>query len=559
MVQNSPTPFDVGRAFVHQYYTLLHQAPHMLHRFYSTDSTFIHGGVDRPGSVEQPAVGPETISQRINDLNLRDCHAKIRQVDSHPTIGDGVVVQVTGELSNNGDPMRRFMQTFVLAPRQPKKYYVQNDIFRYQDEVFDEGSDEVDEDDRSGSHIYGDTISNADKTSNADSSVAPVQQPLLVTANTRSTIEDHQPLPPRGAGPSHGGNQQQNSSNQVANRQQEHQHVGSANFNGFSNTAETNNYNELAHTHLQPQQQETTQSNSQPSPRPVNQQVTQETQQSLNGTSGTTQQQVKQTQPTPITEGQKSEGKSYAGIAKLHQPTGTLTNTNVSSTSAVRTGPNPSSIPLSNSQQPNTIRPQMKGPPSTANNRPANNLQTGQRQYPQQRGPNVATAPNEQQVFVGSLPLDFTEEILIECFSKYGTVIDAKIHQPLHDNKKNFGFVVFDNPDVVTTLVGMEHIMYNDTIRLNVEPKTQRNYPLNNNNTGGNLNNAAQGGNRNSNYSGRGGARGGNRTSYRGGGNNQRRGGGQFNNNSSSFNGGDENNNDYRINKSQQQQQQQPI
>ncbi len=131
------------------------------YRFYSTDSTFIHGGVDRPGCVEQPAVGPENISQRINDLNLRDCHAKIRQVDSHPTIGDGVVVQVTGELSNNGDPMRRFMQTFVLAPRQPKKYYVQNDIFRYQDEVFDEGSDEVDEDDRSSSHIYGDTISNA--------------------------------------------------------------------------------------------------------------------------------------------------------------------------------------------------------------------------------------------------------------------------------------------------------------------------------------------------------------------------------------------------------------
>ena len=32
--------------------------------------------------------------------------------------------------------MRRFMQTFVLAPQSPKKYYVHNDIFRYQDEVF---------------------------------------------------------------------------------------------------------------------------------------------------------------------------------------------------------------------------------------------------------------------------------------------------------------------------------------------------------------------------------------------------------------------------------------
>ena len=60
------------------------------------------------------------------------------QVDSHETLANGVVVQVSGELSNNGEPMRRFMQTFVLAPQSPKKYYVHNDIFRYQDEVFDE-------------------------------------------------------------------------------------------------------------------------------------------------------------------------------------------------------------------------------------------------------------------------------------------------------------------------------------------------------------------------------------------------------------------------------------
>ena len=45
-------------------------------------------------------------------------------------------MQVTGELSNSGQPMRRFMQTFVLVPQSPKKYYVHNDIFRYQDEVF---------------------------------------------------------------------------------------------------------------------------------------------------------------------------------------------------------------------------------------------------------------------------------------------------------------------------------------------------------------------------------------------------------------------------------------
>lgn len=51
-------------------------------------------------------------------------------------------------------------------------------------------------------------------------------------------------------------------------------------------------------------------------------------------------------------------------------------------------------------------------------------------------GNHVSTAPNEQQVFVGSLPLDFTRETLIECFSTFGKILDAKIHTPAHDNKK---------------------------------------------------------------------------------------------------------------------------
>jgi len=42
-------------------------------------------------------------------------------------------LQVIGELSNNGQPMRKFVQSFVLAPQSAKKYYVHIDIFRYQD------------------------------------------------------------------------------------------------------------------------------------------------------------------------------------------------------------------------------------------------------------------------------------------------------------------------------------------------------------------------------------------------------------------------------------------
>lgn len=54
-----------------------------------------------------------------------------------------IVTQVSGELSNAGQPMRRFTQTFVLAVQAPKTYYVHNDIFRYQDVIFPE-DDEAD-------------------------------------------------------------------------------------------------------------------------------------------------------------------------------------------------------------------------------------------------------------------------------------------------------------------------------------------------------------------------------------------------------------------------------
>lgn len=102
-------------------------------------------------------------------MDLQRVHCKIKQVDSDLTLGQGITIQVraslivilartpkhvlskyfsrctlyvclylymqvTGELSTAGRPMRAFVQTFVLAPESPKKYYVRNDFFRYQDD-----------------------------------------------------------------------------------------------------------------------------------------------------------------------------------------------------------------------------------------------------------------------------------------------------------------------------------------------------------------------------------------------------------------------------------------
>ncbi|XP_076877982.1 ras GTPase-activating protein-binding protein 1 [Brachyhypopomus gauderio] len=143
MVMEKPSAQLVGREFVRQYYTLLNQAPDYLHRFYGKNSSYVHGGLDNSKPAEA-VYGQSEIHKKVMALSFRDCHTKIRHVDAHATLNEGVVVQVMGELSNNMQPMRKFMQTFVLAPEGSvaNKFYVHNDIFRYQDEVFGDSDSE---------------------------------------------------------------------------------------------------------------------------------------------------------------------------------------------------------------------------------------------------------------------------------------------------------------------------------------------------------------------------------------------------------------------------------
>ncbi|XP_006018812.1 ras GTPase-activating protein-binding protein 2 isoform X2 [Alligator sinensis] len=147
MVMEKPSPLLVGREFVRQYYTLLNKAPDFLHRFYGRNSSYVHGGLDASGKPQEAVYGQAEIHKKVMSLQFSECHTKIRHVDAHATLSDGVVVQVMGELSNSGQPMRKFMQTFVLAPEGsvPNKFYVHNDIFRYEDEVFGDSEAELDE------------------------------------------------------------------------------------------------------------------------------------------------------------------------------------------------------------------------------------------------------------------------------------------------------------------------------------------------------------------------------------------------------------------------------
>lgn len=54
----------------------------------------------------------------------------VSNVDSQASIEGAILIQVLGEISNDGQESRKFGQTFCLAP-QESGYYVYNDIFRF--------------------------------------------------------------------------------------------------------------------------------------------------------------------------------------------------------------------------------------------------------------------------------------------------------------------------------------------------------------------------------------------------------------------------------------------
>lgn len=78
----------------------------------------------------------QEIRKKIEELGFDDCKVLVTQVDSQVSAGNGILVQVLGEMCNRDAPLQKFSQTFFLAP-QPNGYYVLNDIFRFLKEEVD--------------------------------------------------------------------------------------------------------------------------------------------------------------------------------------------------------------------------------------------------------------------------------------------------------------------------------------------------------------------------------------------------------------------------------------
>lgn len=492
-----PTPQCVGREFVRQYYTLLNKAPAHLHRFYNNNSSFVHGGLDPPNRETKPMVGQRQIHQMIQRLNFRDCHAKISQVDSQATLGDGVVVQVTGELSNGGQPMRRFTQTFVLAAQSPKKYYVHNDIFRYQDMlVSDEDLD----------HDSGRSETEEDVEQGDLSVSQPPQQP---PSQTQAYYQQPHPQQLIGGQPQ----------------------IVQPTVNGLVHMDEMSSLPPVAPQSIpQPQApapvvQPAAQAPvmavplAQPAPVPVEETLSaseespetaadrseshvddNEEPEVLSSGQDEKGETLNESFEEPPSEAVQNEPKTYATLLKgLGQSSG-------STFSGVTTKASPTSPPPAQrsdqssmvsgppGHRPGNARPIRGGTSVRGMGRPSmDGRQAGRPPFGddsegerRRSGPSnsVANYPDSNQLFLGNLPLHATEEELKKLFSQYGTVADLRIHSKNNANNlkgappgnkvPNYGFITFDDAASVKNVLEKRPIMFDAHLKLNVEEKKPR-------------------------------------------------------------------------------------
>uniref|UniRef100_A0A3Q3Q086 GTPase activating protein (SH3 domain) binding protein 2 n=1 Tax=Monopterus albus TaxID=43700 RepID=A0A3Q3Q086_MONAL len=428
MVMEKPSPLLVGREFVRQYYTLLNKAPDFLH-FYGRNSSYVHGGLDPNGKVAEAVYGQAEIHKKVMSLQFSECHTKIRHVDAHATLSDGVVVQVLGELSNNGQPMRKFMQTFVLAPEGSvaNKFYVHNDIFCYEDEVFGDSEAELDE--------------SEEEVEEEPEERQTSPEPLQESPNSTTYYEPH-PV--------------------------------------CSNGVE------------EPMEEPAPEPEPEPEPEPKVEEIKPETDEKVLEEMEEKAPSPVPVESPPNTQEPPKQAFSWALVtSKNLPPTGTVTSSGIpphvvkaqSSQPRAEAKPETQTAPLRARDQRTRDRPSFtpRGPrPGVASSESQtgkphlNFVSKGDGESGDMDSRRIIRYPDSHQLFVGNLPHDIDENELKEFFM-YGNVVELRINTKGVGGKlPNFGFVVFDDSDPVQRILGAKPIMFPGEVRLNVEEKKTR-------------------------------------------------------------------------------------
>ncbi|KAG1960511.1 ras GTPase-activating protein-binding protein 2 [Pimephales promelas] len=434
MVMEKPSPLLVGREFVRQYYTLLNKAPDYLHRFYGRNSSYVHGGLDGSGKPEEAVFGQAEIHKKVMSLQFSECHTKIRHVDAHATLGDGVVVQVMGELSNSGRPMRRFMQTFVLAPEGSavNKFYVHNDIFRYEEEVFGDSEAELGE-------------SEEEEMEEEEEE----EEELVETRASPEPVLDRPSSPSYYEAPTHVSNGVEEQQEEAEPEEEPESQLEPLAIQDAE--AELIPEVELHSSEAEPEEKLLEETGSTPVPALT---------------------------PPPLTP-EPPKAFSWALVTSKNLPPAGAAISHV-----LKASVQPRVEFKHDSQrEPRDQRRERGFPPRGP--RADGSGSEGGKQYISFRGRGDSDGdsegrrsfryPDSHQLFVGNLPHDIDEVELKEFFMTFGNVMEMRINTKAVGGKlPNFGFVVFDDSEPVQRILGAKPVMFRGEVRLNVEEKKTR-------------------------------------------------------------------------------------
>lgn len=357
---------------------------------------------------------------------------------------------MTGDLSNNSQPLRRFLQTFVLTPQSPNKYYVRNDIFRYQDEIcIDENEEPIDKTDTETKLEQSTAIESMQNTNN--DLVLPEKEYGVYPANgddneTPNVAEENVPneeeensvredvtseanveIPEMNEAKNRfeeeaddAGSVSDSNANQLSNEPKTYANMVSKSFQGGSVVVAA------AATTGQPS------SNRPPVPERVN------------------------GNPTPEA--------AAVTVAEVANPSAI-----VSAPAVVP--PNPATAAVVSKSPAFVQRENQRGfskKASFANRRNEskdngrnNDSDSADGESHFNSGPKKY--PDEHQLFIGNLMPNFTEDELHNIFQKYGKIVEVRINRQMHkmgsnNNKtsRNYGFITFENPEVVDQIIAQK-------------------------------------------------------------------------------------------------------
>lgn len=115
---------DIGKAFVEHYYREFDSNRANLAALYRDNSMLTF-------EAEQ-FLGMQSIMTKLTTLKFQTVQHQPTTIDAQPTLNNGIVVFVTGNLAVDGNvstPLK-YAQTFCLYPTPEGGWYLHNDLFR---------------------------------------------------------------------------------------------------------------------------------------------------------------------------------------------------------------------------------------------------------------------------------------------------------------------------------------------------------------------------------------------------------------------------------------------